>query len=216
MTENFWSVIARTNAHLYSLLALLFLLVAVLWLLRPVDSGLIEIESGNGSQPDAATMNPLDEAVYPAEIDPVALNTSRNPFDSEYLQQVNQQLRWAEEVAAAAGSKTESEDPPTENTTQKKANAEASSQKPPKPVPPRVLRIVYRGMISNLDGSTQALVQDLESGVGRYYPAGADIEWAKLLAFSRGAMRISAAGEEYMLRRGVPFQLEESKPNESE
>jgi len=228
MSDRFWSVIARTNAHLYSILAIIFLLIAVLWVLRPVDSGLIEIESRNGTAEGSGTSGPRAGSGCLSGIEALTPDPSLNPFDSEYLRKVNAQLRWAEQAAAAAKSAAEKEEPPREKPDipdQKAGGSGGVATKPaekiverapPKSAQPRLLRVTYRGMITDLDGSSRALVENLESGSSSYYHAGDRIEWAKLLGFSPKTMRISAAGEDYLLRRGIPFQIEEQKGDERE
>lgn len=225
MSDSFWSVIAKTNAYLYSILATIFLLIALLWVLRPVDSGLIEIESRNGDAERSASSGQQAGSDRLAVIEALSPDPSLNPFDSEYLRQVNAQLRWAEQAAAAKTKKAHEEgvsmastgkpatDP--ENGTRKPAD-NVAEQAPRNTLQPRMLRIVYRGMITDLDGSSRALVENLESGASRYYLAGDRLEWVELVEFSPKTMRLSAAGEDYRLRRGVPFQIEESKGHERE
>jgi hypothetical protein len=229
LKDGFWSRIAGINAQFYGAVALLFLLIAIFWALRPEYSGVIEIENPRDSELRTRQTPPDSGPSAAAGLRGISASPEASPFSSEYLRRVNAQLSWAEQAASALRAAASAEAAaPAEDDTPAVAASEEQEQSAPAdtaagetpaegdaaPPAARVLGIVYRGMITNLDGESLGLVENLETGISSYYAIGAEIEWARIAAFSRETMRIEAGGEEHVLRRGLPCLLEEGPADE--
>lgn len=219
MMDKFWEKLSQANAFLVSMFALIFFLIALIWVLRSGGEGTIEI---GGMDPRSADHSGEFEA-RPSNVlslPDVALQPSRNPFSSEYIQKVNDQLAWAAEMDGIEpaekdgtaqgegknGGGGEADPESSSDDNEKPPNEEES---PPPPPQPRRLRLIYRGMIKHLDGSTLALIENLGSDSRRYHPMESEIEWVKIVDFSRKTLDVSDGAKTYTLQRGVPFEIVE-------
>lgn len=221
MIEIFWKKVSNANAFLFSLLGMVFLLAAIIWFLRPGSGSAIRMDADLDAD-EVESYGQVPVGPRPALTDELAaLNPDKNPFTSDYLDRVNAQLAWARSVGRDGGEDFGGvADDPAEDKQAGDPTAGTGAEDPeraegggamavPAPKPPRSMRLVYRGMLMNLDGTRLALVENVDAGFGQYYPPESAIDWVDIVQFSRDALMISSAGTTNILRRGVEFKVEE-------
>lgn len=205
MIKGFWKSVSRANAFLFSLAALLVLMFVLVWSLRPFGTEGIRLRGGEVSGSFRTDHPERKNSAY------LIPQKDSNPFHSEYVEQVNDQLAWAESIRGGDGpTDDEKVAPKTDpNVKNESPDQDAIVQDEPTAPPPRVMNLVYRGMIKNLDGTVMALVEKADSGVSEYYQSGSRIGWGSLVEFSRNSAEFAADGRTNSLPRGVVVELVE-------
>jgi hypothetical protein len=92
-------------------------------------------------------------------------------------------------------------------------------QSAPKPAPappptPRAMDVLYRGMITRLDGTRLALIVVGGREPGIYRPAGDRVGWATIRSFDRATLVLSDGPARHAIPRGEPMTITESTTDE--
>ncbi len=147
-----------------------------------------------------------------------------DPFTSPYLE-----ARLAEEAAARAAEKARK----AEAKARAAANAQQQQAKAPKPVaaqsrqkpqpkpaappaapkPPRTITLIYRGMLTHIDGSSVAIVEHVENGRTALLKPGESIEGFSMVQLDRAAAMLTTADgkTEHALPIGKRIKLSPGK-----
>ncbi len=154
-------LIYRINVRFVAAICLFCALAAVGWVTWRLSSRQPRI-SVNQSP---ALTSPLPAGEWRQNADPEAAWSEADPFTSPYLD-----ARLAEQAAARTAEKARSAaKAQPEQINAEKASPAASQHQPtpvapPSLVPPRTITLVYRGMLTHIDGSSVAIIEQLENG----------------------------------------------------
>lgn len=186
-------IIYRINVRFVTAICLLCALVAAIGVAWRLSSWQPPIPVN----PSTALATPLPTGEWRQSADQEAAWSKADPFTSPYLE-----ARLAEEAAARAAEKARKADEAKVSAAKKaqqeqikaKMPSPAATQHPPKPKPeppslppPRTITLVYRGMLTQIDGSNVAIVEQLENGKTTMMKPGDTLEGFSMAQLDRAA-----------------------------
>lgn len=216
MRDIFWKKLSGINASLFMMLAMLLLLASLLWISRPREHGVIQVGNTGISEPENGYKGRGDDwrGKRLTNIEDVGVDVSNSPFSSKYLQQTiaerKEQERLAKEKAQAEKEGSDDGSSNGDESTGSKAKAQsAEAESKGQPEAPRNMKLIYRGMLTTLDGGRRALVDMPDQDKSEYYRDGERIGWTKIVEFTPRSMRLTGDEADYTLRRGVETEIVE-------
>jgi hypothetical protein len=217
MSSKFWTVVSAVNAPLFTMLALVLLLVALVWRISlPYPETLKSGESKPGADAKESSIDKNSHEL--PEPKNTAFELERNPFSSKYLERAiaeKKAARLAAEQARKEPVKPDVVQVDVQQETPKTAVPDKSLEiiKVAEPALPAVMEFVYKGMMTSLDGTSLALVENCVDKICSYHKVGTVFDGVKIEYFDRKSLSVSIDGEVCTLKRGVVTELRKAGGN---
>ncbi len=211
MKINSLRLIYRINVRFVAAISLLCALVAAGWVAWRLSSWQPRIPVN----PSTALATPLPTGEWRQSADQETAWSEADPFTSPYLEArlakkaaaraaekarkteeakalAAEKARKAEEAKALAAAKAQQEQInakiPSPATTQHQPKPGPKPTAPlPSPVPPRTITLIYRGMLTHIDGSSVAIVEQVENGKTTMMMPGDTLEGFSMAQLDRAA-----------------------------
>lgn len=212
MKDIFWKNVSKVNASLIMIFSLVLLIASVIWISRPRNYGVMRFGVNESSTPEDVQneQSTAWRGKYLENIEDVAVDTANIPFASKYLQEKIAQRKLKESLAKAEkGASGNGSSKGKEAKGEGDSSGDSESTEKNEPEPPREMKLIYRGMLTKLDGSRLALVDLPAQNKTKYYQQGERIGWTEIAEFSPRHMRLTGDGSDYTLRRGVEKEIVE-------
>jgi hypothetical protein len=188
-------LIYRINVRFVAAICLLCALAAVGWVSWRLSSRQPRITVNQST----ALSAPLPAGEWRQSADPEAAWSEADPFTAPYLD-----YRLAEQAAARAAEKARSA-----AKAQHQPKPEAKPAAAPSLVPPGTITLVYRGMLTQIDGSSVAIIEQLENGKTSMMKPGDTLEGFSMAQLDRAAAILTTVDgkTEQALPVGKPIKL---------
>jgi hypothetical protein len=205
-------LIYRINVRFVAAICLLCALAAVGWVTWRLSSRHPRISVNQST----ALTSPLPAGEWRQNADPEAAWSAADPFSSPYLD-----ARLAEQAAARAAENARKAEAAKARAAAKaqpkqiNAKSPSPAAPPPSPAAPRTITLVYRGMLTHIDGSSVAIVEQLENGKTTMMKPGDTLAGFSMAQLDRASAILTTADgkTEHALPVGEPIKLIPGKQN---